>query len=99
MGNISMFDFRNYKGIDRSYAKFLEDNKKVFGVPDNITFIRGNSKVYTAFGEDISKTVVPDLVRVLRNVKVLIYNGQNDVVVNTPGVLMYLNSLFWEGIQ
>lgn len=95
MGNISMFNFRNYKGIDRSYAKFLEDNKKSFGVSDNISFIRGNPKIYTAFGDDITRSVSRDLVRVLRNTKVLIYNGQNDVVVNTPGVLLYLNSLFW----
>lgn len=35
----------------------------------------------------------------LRNIKVLIYNGQNDVVVNNAGVLQYLNSLNWEGIN
>lgn len=29
----------------------------------------------------------------------LIYNGQNDVVVNTPGVLHYLSSIDWEHIQ
>lgn len=34
----------------------------------------------------------------LRHIKVLIYNGQHDVVVNNPGVLQYLNSLNWEGI-
>jgi len=28
----------------------------------------------------------------------LIYNGQDDVVVNTAGVLQYINSLNWEGI-
>lgn len=28
----------------------------------------------------------------------MIYNGQNDVVVNNPGVLQYLNSLAWSGI-
>lgn len=27
----------------------------------------------------------------------LIYNGQQDVVVNTPGVLQFLNSLPWSG--
>ena len=27
----------------------------------------------------------------------LIYNGQNDVVVNTAGVMQYLNSMNWEG--
>jgi hypothetical protein len=31
--------------------------------------------------------------------KTLIYNGQNDVVVNTPGVLQYLNGLTWYGAR
>ena len=34
----------------------------------------------------------------LRNVRVLFYNGQEDYVVNTAGVLNYLNSLTWEGV-
>jgi Serine carboxypeptidase len=33
---------------------------------------------------------------ILRNVKLLIYNGQEDYVVNTAGVLNYINSLGWE---
>lgn len=39
-----------------------------------------------------------ELVRLLRKTKVLIYNGQNDYVINTAGVLNYINSLTWEGI-
>lgn len=34
---------------------------------------------------------------VLRQIKVLIFNGQQDMVVNTAGVMQYLNSLAWEG--
>lgn len=30
--------------------------------------------------------------------RVLIYNGQNDVVVNTAGVLQYINSLGWSDL-
>jgi carboxypeptidase C (cathepsin A) len=30
---------------------------------------------------------------------VLIYNGQNDIVVNTAGVLNYLNTLNWHGLR
>lgn len=51
--------------------------------------------MYTAFGHDITKSVVDQVVRVLRKTRVLIYNGQNDVVVNTPGVLHYLSSIDW----
>lgn len=32
----------------------------------------------------------------LRRVRTLIYNGQNDVIVNTAGVLNYLNNLEWQ---
>jgi len=99
MGNISIFDFRNYDGLDTSYAKILEDNKNTFGVPTNVSYILGNDKIYTAFGDDITRSYADYVERVLRRTKVLIYNGQNDVVVNTPGVLLYLNSLNWEGIH
>lgn len=39
------------------------------------------------------------MIAVLRSIKVLIFNGQIDVIVNTAGVLQYLNSLNWEGIN
>lgn len=31
MGNISIFNFRNYDGIDESFAEFLNKNKEEFG--------------------------------------------------------------------
>lgn len=30
-GNISIFNFRNYDGLDESFAKFMDDHKPVFG--------------------------------------------------------------------
>ena len=58
----------------------------------------GNDFIYTAFAADVSKSYAQDVIDVLGRVKVLIYNGQDDVVVNTPGVLQYINSLNWNGI-
>jgi carboxypeptidase C (cathepsin A) len=98
MGGISIFNFRNYEPEDTSFADLLEKNKNIFGVPSNITYLPGNDQIYTAFAADVSQGVTADLIEVLRRVKVLIYNGQNDVVVNTPGVLQYLNSLQWENL-
>jgi carboxypeptidase C (cathepsin A) len=97
MGNISIYNFRNYNGLDESYAKILNDSKEAFNV--SVDFIPGNDAIYTAFGPDISKSYAKRVVDVLRRIKVLIYNGQNDVVVNNPGVMQYLNRLNWEGIQ
>ena len=97
MGNISIFNFRNYDGIDESFAKFLNTHKNDLGATRD--YIPGNDYIYTAFGPDISRSYAADVVNVVRKVKVLIYNGQNDVVVNSAGVLQYLNSLNWEGIR
>jgi carboxypeptidase C (cathepsin A) len=71
----------------------------VFGVPANVSYIMGNDQIYTAFGDDITRSVADYVTKILGRIKVLIYNGQNDVVVNTPGVLLYLNSLNWYGIK
>lgn len=91
-----MFNFRNYDDWDVSYMDILTKNKAEFGV--SVDYILSNEQVYTAFGGDISRSYVSDVITCLRNIKVLIYNGQNDVVVNTAGVLQYLNSMNWEGI-
>lgn len=88
-----MFNFRNYDGIDETFAKFLDDNKAEFG--STVEYLPGNDFIYTAFAEDVSKSYAQDVIELLRKVKVLIYNGQDDVVVNTAGVLQYLNSLTW----
>lgn len=95
MGGISTFNFRNYDGLDETFAKFLEDNKGEFGA--TVKYLPGNDFIYTAFANDVSRSYASDVILALRNVKVLIYNGQQDFVVNTAGVLQYLNSLNWEG--
>lgn len=97
MGNISIFNFRNYDGMDESFAKFLTDNRQEMGIDPKLEYIPGNDNIYTAFAEDVSRSYAADVALIIGRYKVLIYNGQNDVVVNTPGVLQYLNSLTWVG--
>lgn len=94
-----MFNFRNYDGIDRSYVTFLTENRQAMGIDPNLDFIRSNHKVYEAFSEDVSRSYAADVSLITGRYKVLIYNGQNDVAVNTPGVLQYLNSLTWNGAR
>lgn len=71
----------------------MQDNKAAIGA--KVDYIPGNDAIYTAFADDVSRSYESEVIIALRNTKVLIYNGQNDVVVNTPGVLQYLNSLNW----
>jgi hypothetical protein len=36
MGNISIFNFRNYDGLDESFAKFMTDNRKQLGINESL---------------------------------------------------------------
>jgi len=47
----------------------------------------------------MTRSVVDELVDCVRKTRVLVYNGQNDVFVNTPGVLHYITSMDWEHIH
>lgn len=80
---------------DETFTDYLQKNKDVFGVPTNINFNRYNEQVYEDFRQDISTSYSQDRVAVMREIRVLIYSGQEDYVVNTAGVLNYLNSLQW----
>lgn len=82
--------------MDVSYVPLMFQYKEQLG--GKVDYIMYNLKVYANFAEDISISYESDLVLALRNIKVLVYNGQQDFIVNTPGVLQYLNSLNWEGI-
>ena len=99
-GGMSTFNFRQYGEDDDSFVALLNNSRKEFGVPEGIYYVPGNDDIYDSFQKDIATSYtqnVTDLLR--RRIRVLIYNGQNDFVVNTAGVLNYLNSLNWEGIS
>jgi vitellogenic carboxypeptidase-like protein len=99
MGGMSEYNFRQYDYGDSTMDGYLERSKKDLGVPDNVTYISGNGDVYESFHEDITQSYAADLVFLLGQVRVLIYNGQEDYVVNTAGVLNYVNNLQWAGSE
>ena len=99
-GGMSTFNFRQYGEDDESFITFLNDSRTNLGVPSDVPYVPGNDDIYNAFAADISRSYAGDVIALLkRNVRVLIYNGQDDFVVNTPGVLNYLNDLNWENTR
>lgn len=96
---MSTYNFRHYGDADSSFATFLNDSRGSLGVPDSVHFIPSSEHVWDNFASDISRSYSGDLIAILKTgLKVLIYNGQDDFVVNTPGVLNYLNDLNWVNI-
>lgn len=64
----------------------------------NLTFHSG-SKVENYLEEDIMKSVKPWIEELLDNYKVLIYNGQLDVIIAYTLTENFLNSLKWKNAQ
>jgi vitellogenic carboxypeptidase-like protein len=95
---MSTYNFRKYSDPDVTFAGFLDAHRSYLGVPTDVRFASSNEKIYEAFQEDISLPYVFEVAFALRRIRVLIYNGQDDFVVNTPGVLAYINGINWEGI-
>ena len=80
--------------VNIHYGTFLQQNKAQFGVPTWVNYNENNQKMYKDFDADLASTYKPQLQRIISaGVETLIYNGQNDFIVNTPGVLSYMNSL------
>ena len=96
--NMNVLNYRQYDAgnINPDYAAFLQANKKTFGVPDWLNYVDDNQEMYYAFNADLASSFRSKLEKMLNmNLKVMIYNGQNDFIVPTAGVLNYLNTLEW----
>jgi carboxypeptidase C (cathepsin A) len=97
-GGMSTYNFRQYGEGDTSFVQLLNSSRNELGIPQDVYYVPGSDEIYDSFQGDIMRSYTGDVINLLKKINVLIYNGQDDFVVNTPGVLNYLNSLNWEGI-
>lgn len=100
MGGIVLENFERYTYDPKYYSAWITANRDNFGIPHNMPFTNfpGNSKMGQAFYPDFGVSFSGDIDYLLTKTKVLIYNGQLDIIVNTPGVEAYVNMLEWSGL-
>lgn len=88
----------NFQGSD--YVDFFNQRKGDLGVPTDVQYAQFNSAIGEGLAVDMFKSYLSGLEKIVESGKrVLIYNGQNDFVVNTAGVVTYLQDLEWSGAQ
>jgi ABC-type Fe3+-hydroxamate transport system substrate-binding protein len=93
-GGINVYDITSYQDYpDILISQFLgqPDIKKLFSLNPDIEFGSQSENVYDAMYIDFMMPyvrLVEELLR--RKTHVLIYNGQNDLIVETPGTFKWV---------
>lgn len=102
---VNIYNYRQYPNGDgmSDLSIFLNDNKtkKQFEIPENFKFVGCNETMYNDFYDDISRSYKENITYILnqKSTKILLYNGQNDIIVNTPSAENWIYSLKWDGAE
>lgn len=94
------YNYRIYTQYNHTaYKTYLNmpETKDLLHVPKEIYFKNCNKVVYNSLGSDFMRSVNLYMPYVLEKVRVLLYNGQDDFAVNTPGALNWIDELKWKG--
>jgi carboxypeptidase C (cathepsin A) len=101
--NVSLYNIRVYTYEDMGdYEDWLNQaaTKTLLRAPSNITWQDCNNDIFLAFSADITagfiSTMMPTLIS---NMKVMIYNGQDDLIINVNGVENWISNFKWPYIS
>ncbi|KAK7076909.1 Retinoid-inducible serine carboxypeptidase [Halocaridina rubra] len=84
--------------LDKLMNGPIRDKLKI--IPVNVTWGGQSASVFEALSSDFMSSAVQDVEMLLNNtsIKVIVYNGQLDLIVDTPGVEKWVENLQWPGI-
>jgi len=106
-GGIFLNNFRDYSateplitvyGLTQAYLNSTS-TKKWFNVSTDFNYNLCNGDVYQWWYSDFMKSVSDILSFVIQRTRVLLFNGADDIEVNTSGVLDFIRQLDWPGIK
>ena len=101
--NINYYNVRNFDQYNFNYiAAWLNKAsvKSTLNVPSYSYWVGCNDTMYDYYRADIMTSTIPQIAYVLSSgLKVLIYNGQDDLIVNTPGIEGMIDSLNVDGFS
>ncbi|XP_077980276.1 retinoid-inducible serine carboxypeptidase-like [Glandiceps talaboti] len=75
--------------------------KEQLGIPKNVTWGGQTGEVFTSQSTDFMKPVIDTVDQLLSttNLSVVVYNGQLDLIVDTPGTEAWIQKLQWDGLS
>lgn len=93
---INIYNFRQYNyevGSDLEPWANSQSTRTLLNVPTTMPYEGCVSWMYANFLNDICRSYRTNLEFVAERIKVIIYNGQDDILVNTPGVETYIRNM------
>lgn len=98
-GGVNVYNIRLFKDYDTAVlGEYFEDlGKSVFKFERQLVFGNQSDKVYQGLYDDFMRQYVIRVEYLLtKNFPVLIYNGQNDLIVPNPGTMRWVDLLEYE---
>jgi len=102
-GNLNVYNFRDFGGYDFSDVETFMNYKDTctrYNVDASVCgqYQAENMNVYEALSTDFMQGVAPAVVTLLENnLPVMIYNGQDDIICNSPNQQNWVGNLTWSG--
>ncbi|CAG9310828.1 unnamed protein product [Blepharisma stoltei] len=101
-GGINVYNIRSYEtnynlGGIPSWLDSTE-TKNLLHIPQQLHWVQCSGSVYEAMTYDIMNTAINYLPFVIDTIPVMIYNGQDDLIVNTLSTEAMIANINWPGI-
>ena len=101
--NVNIYNIREYSMPDMGdYGDWLNltSTKELLHVPSEIFYTDCNNDVFEAFSADIVAGIIASMMpSLIDNIKVLVYNGQDDMLINTNGVEYWISNIQWASMN
>jgi len=96
-GGINVYNFRKFDNYPDNLSEVLNDPivKSAYGVPAFVKFESCSGAVGQAMVNDMMRSVADRVEYVVDRIPVLLYNGQNDFIINTPGADAWIERMNW----
>ena len=99
-GNVNVYNIRQFGDYNSTLMDTwlnLTSTKTMFHVPPSTTFLDCGEKAYLALANDIPQSVVGLFPYLLNNTRVLLYEGQDDLILNMVGAETWISQMQWYG--
>ena len=99
-GGLNVYNIREFGSYDTSAIDNwlnLNSTKELLNVPHDVEFTSCDGTAYAKLCNDFMNTVKPLFPSILAEIPVLLFNGQDDLIVNTPSAENWIASIQWKG--